>query len=299
MNLKKNETIKPIVFSGIALLLFTTCLTCTFLSIGYRIKNPSKTTGISEQSPNTDVSGADSSHLSNPTFPTLPEISPSDPPPVEELPFVLKESADGGQAYIDGLTFLGDSTTYGMIKAGVLKDKENTKQVWYGPNGTLSLPAATSHLLNDGSLESAMQLSDLAALKKPPVIVITLGVGVSYTLSEEQFKLAYNALIDVIEGASPETKIICNSIYPVCDTLADAYKNINNSDIVKANGWIKDVAGSRYNNNETVYYLDSYSVLVGNDGFLPSAYSNGDGLHLSAAAFHAVLENLRTHTIPN
>ena len=80
------------------------------------------------------------------------------------------------------------------------------------------------------------------------------------------------------------------------DSTVDA--DITNENISKANRWIKNVVKSNYESGKAVYYLDSYSQLIGEDGYLPATYTNGDGLHLSDSALKAVLELIRTHRIP-
>ena len=45
--------------------------------------------------------------------------------------------------------------------------------------------------------------------------------------------------------------------------------------------------------------LDSYSLLVDEDGYLPQSFTNGDGLHLSDVALNKVVEIMRTHPIPD
>ena len=52
---------------------------------------------------------------------------------------LLPETEDAGQEYIDKLTFLGDSTTYGLKFYEVLTGGKNTTQVWTPANGTLTL----------------------------------------------------------------------------------------------------------------------------------------------------------------
>ena len=89
--------------------------------------------------------------------------------------------------------------------------------------------------------------------------------------------------------ASPTTRIICNSIYPV-ENDYQYIDQISNEKIDTANGWILDVAeatGTRY--------ADSCSVLKAEDGSLREDYGNGDGIHLNADGYNAVLQYLRTH----
>ena len=44
-----------------------------------------------------------------------------------------------------------------------------------------------------------------------------------------------------------------------------------------------------------VRYLDSNTMLKGDDGYMVRSYARSDGLHLSPEALNLVLENIRTH----
>ena len=205
-------------------------------------------------------------------------------------PTVLGETADAGQEYIDKLTFLGDSTTYGLRYYKMLSGGTDTTQVWTPTNGTLTLSyyaTATIPYPAPGGTEITIQ--EAARQAQPEYLVITLGVnGVSF-MNEETFKDCYTKLIQNILEVSPNTKIICNSIYPVgrsYEYLAD----INNDKITAANEWIKAVAaetGTRYS--------DTCSVLKDSEGWLRDDYQNGDYIHLNSDGFTAVLNYLRTH----
>ena len=205
-------------------------------------------------------------------------------------PTVLGETADAGQEYIDKLTFLGDSTTYGLRYYKMLSGGTDTTQVWTPTNGTLTLSyyaTATIPYPAPGGTEITIQ--EAARQAQPEYLVITLGVnGVSF-MNEETFKDCYTKLIQNILEVSPNTKIICNSIYPVgrsYEYLAD----INNNKITAANEWIKAVAaetGTRYS--------DTCSVLKDSEGWLRDDYQNGDYIHLNSDGFTAVLNYLRTH----
>ena len=63
-----------------------------------------------------------------------------------------------------------------------------------------------------------------------------------------------------------------------------------NGYISTLNGWAKNMA------SEHGYeYIDTWEVLVGNDGFLLNKYHVGDGHHLTAEAYLEMLEFIRTH----
>ncbi len=202
---------------------------------------------------------------------------------------VLGETEDAGQEYIDKLTFLGDSTTYGLKYYEVLSGGKNTTQVWTPASGTLTLfnyATATIVFPEDGQ---EISIVDAVTRKQPEYLVITLGVNGVSMMDEDWFKQDYTGLIESIQAASPDTKIICNSIYPVENDYPEI-ASINNTNLPQANEWIKAVAEAT-----GCTYADSASVLKAEDGSLREDYGNGDGIHLNADGFNAVLEYLRTH----
>ncbi len=203
----------------------------------------------------------------------------------------LGETEDAGQAYIDSITFLGDSTTYGLKAYGVLSGREDTTQVWTPTSGTLTLSNQSFATIVYPETGEEITIAEAVRRAKPTLLVITLGVnGVSF-MDEEYFKSEYAKLIESVRKESPDTKIICNSIYPVA-SYYEHLQSINRENITAANGWIRSVAeatGTRY--------LDSASVLKDADGWLPDSYCNGDGIHLNSSGFLAVLEYMRTHAL--
>lgn len=202
---------------------------------------------------------------------------------------LLAETEDAGQEYIDKLTFLGDSTTYGLKYYEVLSGSKNTTQVWTPASGTLTLfnyATATIVFPEDGQ---EISIVDAVTRKLPEYLVITLGVNGVSMMDEDWFKTDYTALVQSIQAASPDTKIICNSIYPV-ENDYEQIESINNTNIPQANEWIKAVAEAT-----GCKYADSASVLKAEDGSLREDYGNGDGIHLNADGFNAVLNYLRTH----
>ncbi|MGI5978167.1 MAG: SGNH/GDSL hydrolase family protein [Oscillospiraceae bacterium] len=210
------------------------------------------------------------------------EAPPSDTPAAPNASVRLAETADQGQEYVDKFIFLGDSTTHGLAFYNVV-DK---KQVWTPESGTLTLDRWSVSTIVYPDDNSQIPIPEAAAKKKPEYMLITLGVnGVSY-LDEATFTSTYTELVKAIQQASPETKIILNSIYPI---VADYY-GITNQKIDAANVWVENIAkatGTRY--------LDSASVLKDENGALPVEYSNNDGLHENATGYQRVITYLRTH----
>ncbi len=213
------------------------------------------------------------------------------PVPLVEFtgPTVLPETMDIGQEYVDKLVFLGDSTTLGLQTYGVLPQT----QVWVPSNGTLSLfNWATENVMyyDPAAPDVAQSLSIpvAAATRQPEFLVITLGVNGVTLLDETAFKDYYRGLVQAIRQASPGTKVICQSIYPVIDGKAP--EGVTNAIIDTANTWILSVA------EETgVRFLDSNGSLKDDSGNLNSSYESGDGMHLLPDGYQAILQYARTH----
>lgn len=205
---------------------------------------------------------------------------------------VLALTEDMGDEYINRIVFLGDSTTYGLKKYGVLTDGTKTKQVWTPVSGTLTLSYATFSTILYPEDDSEIIITEAVRKRKPDILIITLGInGVSF-MDETYFKSEYTKLILLIQEANPDTKIILQSIFPVAKSYVNK-KSINNEKIAAANIWIAAIA------NETgVKYANTASALIGSDGYLPEEYQNGDGLHLNEISFAVELNYLRTHTYP-
>lgn len=227
---------------------------------------------------------------------TTPDPNAATPPPaVETSAFhltgdaILGETADMGMEYVNKMIFLGDSTTYGMKYYAVLSGGKNTQQVWTPSNGTLTLSYQGFAAIVYPKDGSEIPIRDAVADALPEYMVITLGVnGVSF-MDEDYFKDEYTDLVTDIQSISPNTKIILQSIFPVASNY-EYLSSINNEKIASANQWILDVA------EETgVPFLNTASVLVGADGWLPQEYQNGDGLHLNEAGFDIVVSYIRTH----
>ena len=222
------------------------------------------------------------------TVPAEGQAAPTDVP-AGNNPTVLAETIDLGQEYQDKLVFLGDSTTYGFVAYQVLP----ITQVWTPASGTLSLfnwaiETIDYHAPESPDASQALSIADTAAARKPEYLVITLGVNGVASLDEEQFKGYYRDLVQAIQAASPETRIMCQSIYPVIDGQAPA--GITNAQINAANQWILSVAeetGARY--------LNTHDSLMDETGSLISSYESGDGLHLTPDGLRSILQYIRTH----
>ena len=218
-------------------------------------------------------------------------------PKVETVPSVtssakLGETPDYGRFYTETIIFLGDTTVSPMRDVNVLQGIGEQVQIWTDEDGTLPLASNIDRTeIVIQSLEKNAYIADAVAEINPQYLLITVGIenGVRYC-TETQFKDYYTKLIVAVKEASPETKIIVNSIFPVSRKYEKKTSGISMDKIDTANGWIVEIA-----EEQGIRYLDSTTVLKSSKGYLKSEYDSGDGLHLNAEGYKAFLNYVRTH----
>ena len=198
----------------------------------------------------------------------------------------LRESKDAGAEYLSSSVFFTDSVLI------VLREQSLTGgDVWGSDAGSLPMNSIGTWniLYSDGSKISPV---DACMIAKPARLFIAIGSDGLARVTKDEFITGYKNLINAIHSVSPETKIVCCSVCPVC---AD-YEPLDDLDSdLTANGtdWVKEVC------LETgAYYADVASALsVGGD--LNPKYAEADGKTLNTAGAQLVLEYLRTHAIPS
>jgi len=124
---------------------------------------------------------------------------------------------------------------------------------------------------------------------KPDILVIAVGInGISF-MKEDYFKAEYRDLVTDIQRISPNTTLILQSIYPITRRYKH-WGNITNVKISQGNRWILSIA------EETgCMYLDTFSVLLNEEGNARDELMMKDGLHPNKAGLSLILNYIRTH----
>ena len=214
-----------------------------------------------------------------------PDLTPVD----YSSPALLPKSEDMGQEYIDKLTFICDSPTYWMWPWGLLKDKEDSKNIWTGPEGTMTLAYQSTYCILDPYDRVEKPIRQVVEEHKPEYLIIAVGInGVSF-MDEEEFKADYRDLVSDIKEISPETKLMCQAIYPITPAYL-GWGDITNVTITRANSWILEVA-----EEQGVPYIDAFAPLLGEDGHAKEELMGSDGLHPNKKGLETVLQYIRTH----
>lgn len=197
----------------------------------------------------------------------------------------LAKTADAGQDYLDGLTFLCDSSFVGLRGAGL-----GNMPVWSSETGVLRMDDTAGWSIRYPGDGSYISPSSAMMIAKPKILIIAVGSDGLNGLSKESFIENYEALIRSLAKVSPDTRIACLSL---CSVTA-AYIGTDGLDKTKAeevNGWIKTVCI-----DTGAYYGDLTETLC-LDSALRSDYADGSGRSLNTAGLQAVLSYLREHSL--
>lgn len=216
-----------------------------------------------------------------------PPDSGSNPPDrpaitIDNVTLPLAENA--GDEYLNKIYFVGDSTTWHFHKGGV-----DTSHLLVPSSLTLML---TSDILTIPVTDAQVSIPQALKNANAEIVIITVGVNGADSFSEISYKTFYKKLIQGIKETSPNTKIILQSVFPVEYDFSESNKGITNAGIDRLNGWAKEIA-----TDCSVRYLDTCSILKGENGAMIPKYSEGDGVHMNASAYQAIIEYIKTHPI--
>lgn len=203
----------------------------------------------------------------------------------------LPGSQDTGLEYLFNLTFLCDDSFSAVNGFGANFGSTASAQVWLPAGGSFpAADAAGTKIIypNDGTEKSP---ADAAGLYQPARLVIYLGGDGLGSTDQASFIAGYRALVQGIQAASPETKIICCSI----GSVATAYAGIDGLTpelVAQANQWIQQVCA-----DTGVYYADLGAILNDTSGALSAEYASADGRSINAGGISKVMEYFRMHGI--
>lgn len=226
-----------------------------------------------------------------------PTESDTDSTPTQVSPqlVTMAETPDAGMEYIDSMIFFGESTTAHLRARGVLSGGTSTRQVWADASGTRMLSSrTTSEPITYPETGEALTIAEACERAKPEYLVLSFGLNgiTGFVANKTSYVNSYNKLINAVKQASPNTKIILQTVYPVC--RADGFTVDTatlNAHIQTLNSWLPEIAAA----HENVRVADTASVLYNSEGMLAASFDNGDGIHLTRSAYEEILAYLRTH----
>ena len=203
----------------------------------------------------------------------------------------LPDSMDAGQGYIDGLTFLCDSTVIGLRDYALLAGGTATNQVWGSTAGNIPASTFADCIIRYQAEGVEISPIEAAAKAQPSRLVIVLGSDGLDAVDQDGFIEGYVSLIRGIQEASPNTVIIVCSISSVTTTYSGV-DGVNANVIRTVNGWIRTVCM-----RTGVFFCDSANAVNDRAGWLDSDYAAVNGRALNTAGLQKLLEYLRTHAV--
>ncbi len=192
-------------------------------------------------------------------------------------PTLPEQAVPATKEYFNDAGFLGNSVLSGLWMYDYDDLLPDDDAHWYWDNG-LTVLAAVPY---------AEQMSDKQFGK------IYVGFG-NNEMSYDRTALreAYNMLLDKLQADHPGA-----IIYLVSATPVSLWKSSNSSTFTREyvqsyNEMVKEICAERQ-----VWYMDAYSVLCNEEGYLPSDVTN-DGTHFTPAHYEKWYDYMQTHYIP-
>lgn len=205
--------------------------------------------------------------------------------------YLLGESGDAGQAYIDSLTFLCDSALIGLRDYGLLKDGTATTQVWGSSAGNIPASQLGSFKIRFPGDGSEISPVDAAMIAKPSILVISLGTDGLADSNESQFISDYEALIRGVQEASPYTTVVVCTITSVTISYSGS-DGLEFTLVNRANEWLARICA-----DTGAYLVDAASAVSDSNGSLLTEYASANGKTLNSAGLNQILMYLRNHAV--
>ena len=229
---------------------------------------------------------------------SLPTVQ--EPPQEPISPAIVAEGEEMGEEYLDSFVFFGESTLYHLKSRGVLRSGTRTTQVWGADNGTAMLDTTIdSFRIRYPETGELLTVAEAAERKKPERMLLCFGLNGAVQFHKkggEYFKECYRLLLAEIRKASPSTRIVIASCFPVASNMDMSRYSVTldelNAIIDKINAWAIELC-----EEEGLPYLAVGDILKDSKGRLKTEYQNGDGHHLTRNAYLAILKYLRTHSV--
>ena len=185
------------------------------------------------------------------------------------------------ELYLGDTVFIGDSRTNGLLGYSLLP-----------PEQVFAIDGSTQKTILDHAfiqLEpngEELTLEEAVKERQPSRILVAFGVNAIPLMTEDEFMEDYDELIELLVEASPDSKIIIQSILPIA-WWYNAMPNLTNERIDYYNGLLED-----YCDEKGYLFFDISDQFKDEEGNLDSRYDAGDGLHFNQTFYHTYLQLL-------
>ena len=212
----------------------------------------------------------------------------------------LPERETVPNAYFDDACFIGHSMVVGMSNYFRLPNTD-----FYAINGVSAaglLSNAYFELEETETDEDGKEVHVLGTLSqalteqygKYKKVYIMLGTN---ELGPEdshlrQYASSMEGIIDLVRQSQPEATIYLLSILPVSAHRSENDDHFNRQNVLRFNERLKQISIDK-----KAYYVDTYSLLADENGYLPDGACMIDGIHILVTQYARLLAYLKTHYI--
>ena len=190
------------------------------------------------------------------------------------------------ESYFDDVLFVGDSVISGLEIYDIIPQADYLWSVGITPQGACTSEEFTSSTGAQVTMLEAMEDRS----RQPSKIYFMLGMNGIKWLPPESMISSYADIIDYAKEAFPKATIYVQSLTPTAEDVYATIPGIDKENIGIFNAALRDVALEKQ-----VYYLDVYSALCDENGYLPEEVSSDDGYHFSPSHYQRWYTYLRTH----
>lgn len=196
----------------------------------------------------------------------------------------LPESKMRETAYFDNAVFVGDSITTGIDLYSSLTNTSVVAST--GINLETVLTAKTVR----NKAGDKVTIPEAVRELKPAKIYLMLGTNGIDWMSVDQMIEQYDKVFSQLKKDNPDAVFYIQSIPPITREKEKKADQMSISKIKEFNGRLLKFAESK-----KAYYVDVFSALVSEDGYLSPDIST-DGVHFDSSVYVTWIEYVRRHT---
>ena len=212
----------------------------------------------------------------------------------------VPESAAVPDSYFEDACFIGHSMVVGMSNYFRLPNVDYYAVNGVSAAGLLNNPyfeleetetdesGKTTHVI--GTLEQALT-EKAGAYKKVYIMLGTNELGAEDS-HLRQYAASMEAIIDLVRESQPEATIYLLSILPVSERRSENDVHFNRENVLRFNECLKQISIEK-----SAYYVDTFSVLADENGYLPDGSCMSDGIHILVTQYARLRTYLKTHTV--
>lgn len=223
---------------------------------------------------------------------TAEDETTEDEPEVVPFPsdYILDESPECDDGYLEKFIFLGDKNTYMMGRYSYTGVPDPIRQVWSVEENVSPMRITSiNNFIYPATSESTNYLSAINE-RCPVFLVLSFGsFDDGENMTKERLITSYGNFIVNAKFASPNTQIIVQSILPVSKDC----EIVKTQQIKERNSWLIELC-----HTYKIYYADVYSTLCDEDGTLLSEYETDGGYYLNEKGYSKVIDYYKNHVHP-